>query len=63
MHGWRLAALLLAILAFALAAAGSGEVNSHQPVVGGLPFQSGQATFFWLGVLLFLAAVWGWRST
>ncbi len=63
MRRWQLAALILAILAFGLAAAGSGDIDSNWPVAGGLSLQSGQATFFWLGVLLFLVAVWGWRST
>lgn len=55
MRGWRLIALLLAVAAFGLAAAGSGQV--------GLRFlaraiSGGDRIFFWVGVGFFLLAVW-----
>ena len=54
MRRWRVAALILAVLAFALAGLGP-ETWLPKSV----PFQVGSAAFFWLGVVCMLAAVWG----
>jgi hypothetical protein len=59
MAPWRRFVLSLAILAFLLAAAGSPEFATRVPILGGLLLQTGGMPFFWLGVLCFLAAVWG----
>jgi hypothetical protein len=59
MASWRSLALILAILAFLLAATGSPDVASKVPVLGTLLLRTGGMPFFWLGVLCFLAAVWG----
>lgn len=58
-----MAILILALLAFALAAAGSSEIGSSTPILGGASLQSVRMTFFWLGVVFFLVAAWGWKST
>ncbi len=54
MRPWRLTALILAVAAFVLAASG--------PVLPGFSPEVGRATFFWVGVVCFLAAAWGWRG-
>jgi hypothetical protein len=59
MTRWRYLILGLAIVAFLLAAAGSRDVASDLPVLGVLLLWVGQMPFFWLGVVCFLAAVWG----
>jgi|GEM_PF-912239 len=59
MGRWRSLVLSLAILAFLLAAAGSPELSSKVPVLGGLLLWTGGMPFVWLGVVCFLAAVWG----
>ncbi len=58
-----MAALILALLAFALAAAASSEIGSSWPILHGASLQAGRMSFFWLGVVLFLVAAWGWKST
>jgi len=59
MASWRSLALIPAILAFLLAAIGSPDVAPNVPVLGTLLLRTGGMPFFWLGVLCFLAAVWG----
>ena len=58
MRGWRGAAFLLAILAFALAGAGPAWW-----LPGGIPPEAGRTAFFWVGVVCFLAWVWGRTGT
>jgi hypothetical protein len=58
MAPWRSLVLILAILAFLLAAVGSPDVAPRLPVLGTLLLRTGGMPFFWLGVLCFLAAVW-----
>ncbi len=54
MAPWRYLALILAILAFLLTA----EALTV-PLLRDLQLRVGRIPFFWLGVLCFLAAVWG----
>jgi hypothetical protein len=58
MASWRSLALILAILAFLLAAAASPGAAAGVPVMGELLVRVGQMPFFWLGVFCGLAAVW-----
>lgn len=58
MGRWRVAALILAVVAFGLA----GFVSTTW-LPGGLPFNGGRTIFFWLGVVCFLAAAWGRPGT
>lgn len=61
MRGWRLWAMLLALLAFALAAAASGHLSSEGltgRLLGAWLPRIGSTAFFWAGVALFLLAVW-----
>lgn len=57
MGRWRVAALILAVVAFGLA----GFVSPAW-LPGGLAFNGGRTAFFWLGVVCFLAA-WGRPGT
>jgi hypothetical protein len=59
MAPWRYLVLILAILAFLLAATGSPDFATKVPILGGLLLRTGGMPFFWLGVLCFLVAVWG----
>ncbi len=62
MRGWRLALMLLAILSFVLAGARSTGVNPSgllSLVLDGWYFRVSSATFFWIGVVCFLAGAWG----
>ena len=54
MAPWRYLALILAILAFLLTADALTV-----PLFSDLLLRVGRMPFFWLGVLCFLAAVWG----
>jgi hypothetical protein len=61
MSRWRVLALVLGLLAFGLAAIGSGDagpgdLGSWLPQDWSLGV--GRMTFFWLGVVLCLAAAW-----
>jgi len=58
MGRWRVAALILAVVAFGLAGLG---LPTWLP--GGLPLHAGRTAFFWLGVVCFLAAAWGRPGT
>jgi hypothetical protein len=62
MRGWRLGLMLLAILSFVLAGARSMGVTPTGLlafVLDGWYFRVSSATFFWIGVVCFLAAAWG----
>ncbi|HSB70830.1 MAG TPA: hypothetical protein VLT62_16005 [Candidatus Methylomirabilis sp.] len=66
MRGWRLWAMLLALLAFVLAAAASGHVSPDSfagRLLGAWLPRIGSTAFFWAGVGLFLLAVWGRGGT
>ena len=55
---WRLLALILAVLAFGLAAGGA------EPwLLGGFSLPGGRMAFFWAGVVCFLVAIWGRGGT
>lgn len=58
MHRWRVVALVLSLLAFTLAAAGSLEVGPGAALHRALGLRAGGMALFWLGVACFLAAVW-----
>ena len=53
----RVAALLLAVVAFGVAGIGSPTW------FGALPLYVGRIAFFWLGVVCFLVAAWGRGGT
>jgi len=58
MGRWRVAALILAVVALGLA----GFVSPAW-LPGGLAFNGGRTAFFWLGVVCSLAAAWGRPGT
>ena len=61
MRRWRSWAMILALLAFAIAAVRSSEGAGGGPAVWlswGWLSQMGGMGFFWAGVMLFLASVW-----
>lgn len=58
MRRWRVVALILSLLAFTLAAAGSVEVGPGAAFFRAIALKVGGRTFFWLGVACFLVAVW-----
>ncbi len=66
MRRWRPWAMVLALLAFAIAAVRSGQGSGGGAiarVVGGWLSQVGSMPFFWAGVVLFLVSVWGRGGT
>lgn len=61
MHPWRLAALVLGLLAFALAAARSGSPGVGRVaswLLDGWTLRLWSMTYFWIGVAFFPAAAW-----
>jgi hypothetical protein len=58
MGRWRVAALILAVVAFGLAGLG---LPTWLP--GGFPLHAGRTAFFWLGVVCLLAGAWGRPGT
>jgi hypothetical protein len=66
MRGWRREAMILALLAFAMAAVRSGGSGAAGPAAwlfAGWISQIGTMAFFWTGVVMFLVSVWGRDST
>lgn len=55
---WRVAALIMAVVAFGLAGLGLPTW-----LLNVFPVQVGRTAFFWLGVMCFLAAAWGRPGT
>ena len=63
---WRLGAMLLAVLSFAVAEMESGHLGAARVsawMLGGWLAQVGPTAFFWVGIALFLVSVWGRGST
>lgn len=58
MRRWRATALILAVVAFGVAALGLSP-----GLAGGLLPHAGSMAFFWLGVVCFLVAAWGRPGT
>lgn len=58
MGRWRVAALILAVGAFGLAALGPAAW-----VPAGFPAETGRSALFWLGVAGFLVVAWGRGGT
>jgi hypothetical protein len=58
MRRWRVVALILSLLAFTLAAAGSVELGPGAAFFRTVALKVGGTTFFWLGVACFLVAAW-----